>query len=180
MKACAYCNKWIADEQVDCPFCGHPNSPVTPSTGASDLTAPGSPIPSAREYAGFWRRFGALFIDGLLISVFSFGFGGGTVQSGPGMHMSYHLSPAGTVVGFLYNWLMIALVHGQTLGKMAMRIRIAQANGEAVDLGRSAVRAGMALVSGLAIGLGYLWAAWDPQNRTWHDMVAETRAFRSS
>jgi uncharacterized RDD family membrane protein YckC len=28
------------------------------------------------------------------------------------------------------------------------------------------------------LGLGFLWAAWDPEKRTWHDMVADTRAFR--
>jgi uncharacterized RDD family membrane protein YckC len=36
----------------------------------------------------------------------------------------------------------------------------------------------MAIVSGFALGIGYLWAAWDPERRTWHDMVANTRAFR--
>lgn len=36
----------------------------------------------------------------------------------------------------------------------------------------------IAIVSSLALGLGYLWAAWDPEKRTWHAMVADTRAFR--
>jgi uncharacterized RDD family membrane protein YckC len=32
----------------------------------------------------------------------------------------------------------------------------------------------MKLVSGVALGLGYLWMLWDPNKQTWHDKVAKT------
>jgi uncharacterized RDD family membrane protein YckC len=119
-------------------------------------------------YAGFWIRVAALILDGIIL-----GIAGIFIRTGGA-------GGGGLVVGFLYNWLMIAFNDGRTLGKMACGIRIARPDGSPVDIGTAAARAGMAIVSGLALGLGYLWAAWDDENRTWHDMVANTRAFRVS
>ncbi|HVL33815.1 MAG TPA: RDD family protein [Actinomycetota bacterium] len=113
------------------------------------------------NYASFGRRFVALFIDGLVTGI-----------------VGAFVFPFGIGIGFVYHWLLVALNRGQTLGKMAMGIRVTTPDGGALDLGKSAARAGMALVSGFVIGLGYLWAAWDREKRTWHDMVAETRVYR--
>jgi uncharacterized RDD family membrane protein YckC len=113
-------------------------------------------------YADFGKRFLALLIDVVIVTVAGFSFRRGL---------------GGSVVGFLYNWLMVAFNDGRTLGKMALGIRVARPDGSSVDLGTAAARAAMALVSGLALGIGYLWAAWDPERRTWHDMVADTRVF---
>ena len=149
MAYCANCGTQMSDDAAACPNCGHPG---------------GAPAPGVIEvpYAEIWKRFIALLIDGLIVAVAGFGFRRGL---------------GGTFVGFLYNWLMIAFNDGRTLGKMAMSIRVARPDGSPVDLGTAAARAGMAIVSGLAIGIGYLWALWDPERRTWHDMVANTRVF---
>ena len=32
-----------------------------------------------------------------------------------------------------------------------------------------------ALVSLLALGLGFLWSLWDPERLTWHDRLSRTR-----
>jgi uncharacterized RDD family membrane protein YckC len=113
-------------------------------------------------YASFGTRFVALLIDTVIVIVLGYAIG---------------RNAGGTVLGFLYHWLMLAFNDGRTLGKMAMNIRIARPDGSRIDIGTAAARAGMSIVSGIAIGLGYLWAAWDPERRTWHDMVANTRAF---
>jgi uncharacterized RDD family membrane protein YckC len=118
-------------------------------------------------YASIGRRFVGLVIDALIAGAIGFAVIRGR-------------TPGGTVIGFLYNWLMIAFNDGRTVGKMAMNIRIARPDGSRVDLGTAAARAGMAIVSGIALGIGYLWAVWDPERRTWHDMVADTRAFDTS
>lgn len=151
MAYCSNCGNQISDLATACPQCGATN--VAARTGT--------------PFAGFWIRFVALLIDGLVL--FAVGF----ILGGPDSGFL-----GSTLVGFLYNWLMIGFNDGRTLGKMAMGIRIARPDGSKVDLGTAAARAGMAIVSGLAIGIGYLWAAWDPENRTWHDMVADTRAFQ--
>jgi uncharacterized RDD family membrane protein YckC len=154
MAYCANCGNQMSDQAPSCPNCGHPAGAV-----AGTIEDYG---PIALEYADFGRRFLALLIDFVIVMVVGFSLGRG---------------PGGTVLGFLYNWLMIAFNDGRTVGKMALGIRIARPDGSKVDVGVAAARAGMAIVSGFALGLGYLWAAWDPERRTWHDMVADTRAF---
>lgn len=152
MAYCANCGNQISDQATACPQCGHP-------TGHADYGGGAIEVP----YADFWRRVGASLIDGAILFVVGITIG--------------RRNAFGSVAGFLYNWLLIAYNDGRTLGKMALGIRIARPDGSAVDLGTAAARAGMAIVSGLALGIGYLWAAWDPERRTWHDMVANTRAF---
>ncbi len=149
MAFCANCGHEISELAVACPQCGQANA-VRPTS----------------SFAGFWIRFAALILDGLILAVPSFVLGG---RNGSGI-----------VIGFLYHWLMLAYNDGRTLGKMACGIRIARPDGSAVDLGTAAARAGMAIVSGIPLGLGYIWAAFDDENRTWHDMVANTRAFRTN
>lgn len=153
MAFCANCGNQISDQATACPQCGQATGVV------------GAPAAVAGVYASFGIRFVALLIDVVITGAIGFAIGGSR-------------NGGGAVIGFLYNWLLIGLWDGKTVGKMLMGIRIARPDGSPVDLGTAAARAGMALVSGLALGIGYLWAAFDSENRTWHDMVANTRAFR--
>jgi uncharacterized RDD family membrane protein YckC len=128
------------------------------------------------ELAGFWIRLGSLIIDGILVALVTLPFG---VSRRTGSGYVFYFNPARNLVQFVYVWLMLALANGQTIGMMATGLRAARPDGSPIDLGRSAARAAMGYVSGLVIGLGYLWAAWDPEKRTWHDIVADTRVFRT-
>lgn len=160
MAYCANCGHQISDQAPSCPNCGQATGVVAPpGTAAQGYNPAGLP------YADFGQRFLGWLIDGLVL------FAAGLVLRGAAGF-------GGFFIGFLYNWLMIAFNDGRTIGKMAMGIRIARPDGSPVDVGTAAARAGMAIVSGFALGIGYLWAAWDPERRTWHDMVANTRAFR--
>jgi uncharacterized RDD family membrane protein YckC len=154
MAYCANCGNQISDLATTCPQCGTTTTAVAPVGGP----------PAGLPLAGFWIRVVASLLDGLVLGAAGYVVGG---RGGGGF-----------VLGFLYSWLMLAFNDGRTLGKMAMGIRIAKPDGSSLDLGTAAARSGMAIVSGLALGLGYLWAAWDPENRTWHDQVADTRAFQ--
>lgn len=158
MAFCATCGKELSDTAVACPACGRPTEFQTAGLGAAAVAG-------YAPYAGFWVRFLARLIDGLILII-------------PSMILSSRIPYSGLLIGFAYEWLMLAFNDGRTIGKMALGIRIARPDGSAVDLGTAAARAGMAIVSSLPLGLGYLWAAWDPEKRTWHDMVADTRAFR--
>jgi uncharacterized RDD family membrane protein YckC len=157
MAFCATCGKELSDSAVACPACGQP----TGVQAAGGLMAAGAYAP----YAGFWVRFVARLIDGLILLI-------------PSAILGSRSQFGGLLIGFAYEWLMIAFNDGRTVGKMALGIRIARPDGSAVDLGTAAARAGMAIVSSIPFLLGYIWAAWDPEKRTWHDMVADTRAFR--
>ena len=147
MAFCANCGREISAAALTCPNCGHPNQLRATPTGA--------------QLAGFWMRFGAWLIDAIAVNIVAF----------------FVIRPAGFGLWFFYNWLMLGLNDGKTLGKMALGLRVAHPDGGKMSLGTAAARAAMALVSGLAIGIGYLWAVWDPEKRTWHDMVADTQVF---
>ena len=177
MAFCANCGQAISDLAIACPRCGHPHAETQ------------RPV---LELADFWMRFLALLLDGLILFiptfviglVVSFGTAGFMGMSGgaarPGSSFGFFVPNFWTsAIGFTYHWLMIGLNNGQTIGKKVCGIRILKPDGTPVDLGNAAGRAGMALVSGIALYLGYLWAAWDRERRTWHDMVANTRAFKA-
>ena len=172
MAFCTHCGREISDQAPVCPNCGHPNEGRTAIPEVAFTTPPPGLV-----LAGFWRRFLSLAIDGVLVAVVASPFAR-TVEIGPN-HVPIGYNPAALPVHFVYAWLMIGLVRGQTLGAMIMGVRVLRAHGKPVDLSRSAARAAMAVVSGLALGLGYLWAAWEPEKRTWHDMVGDTRVYRS-
>jgi uncharacterized RDD family membrane protein YckC len=169
---CGFCGKEIADDAPACPNCGHPNEL---------LLAVAAPA-SAAELAGFWLRFAGFLIDIIIVGAAGRLFGGTHIinrRSAGGASYGVFYEPFNGGLYFLYTWLMLGLNNGRTVGHMATRIRIAHPDKSEISLGAAAARQAMAFVSGLVFFLGYVWAAWDPENRTWHDMVARTRAFNA-
>lgn len=77
-------------------------------------------------------------------------------------------------IKILYQTLFVAL-YGATLGKMAMRIRVAAAE-SGVNPGWAAAfnRAVFRIISEIIFYLGFIWAMFDPFNQAWHDRTART------
>jgi uncharacterized RDD family membrane protein YckC len=141
---------------------------------AGTPVADGSALALAR--AGFWRRFAAAFLDGLILSVavtvayvvlgidrsdplrvFVFGGRGGSLLISIAYFTYFHGRT------------------GQTPGDAALSIRVVDlrdGTGGPIGYGRAFVRWLVSLVSGLLFLLGYLWMLWDSQRQTWHDKAA--------
>jgi uncharacterized RDD family membrane protein YckC len=151
MAFCANCGHEISELAAACPKCGHPNEART-TTG---------------ELADLGSRFAAALLDGLILLI-------------PIVFVAFVFLPAAYASSFFYSWLMLGLNDGRTIGKHVLGIRIVRADGGPIDLGTAAARSGMAIVSSLILYVGYLWAIWDPERRTLHDIVADTRAVRVS
>lgn len=67
-------------------------------------------------------------------------------------------------------------VHGgQTIGMRAWRIRVIRNDGEPLRWRDALLRFFAAGLSWLPLGLGYLWSLWEPEKRSWHDMLSGTR-----
>jgi uncharacterized RDD family membrane protein YckC len=115
------------------------------------------------ERAGFWRRFAASFIDGIVIGIIS------TV-------LQLILGNAGVGLSFLIGIVYYTYFHGktgQTPGDAALSIRVVDRDGGGpIGYGRAFVRWLVSLVSGIVILLGYLWMLWDSEKQTWHDKAA--------
>jgi uncharacterized RDD family membrane protein YckC len=69
---------------------------------------------------------------------------------------------------------------GQTLGMQAWHIRLVNQAGGAISLRQALLRFSIAWLSAAALGLGFVWALFEPQRRTWHDLAAGTRVIRLS
>lgn len=88
--------------------------------------------------------------------------------------------PPGPMLSFL---LMLKLsyfaaftaVGGQTIGKMALRLRVVTADRTPVDSAVAVRRTLAGAVSALTLGLGYVPAFFDTERRTLHDRLARTR-----
>jgi uncharacterized RDD family membrane protein YckC len=125
-----------------------------------------APSPSGPR-AGFWRRFAALLIDGILLGIVNVilraiaGMGGGT--------------GLGTLVSLAYFTYFEGGATGQTLGKKAMGIRVIDfGGGGSIGYGRAFIRWIGRFVSAIVFLLGYLWMLWDKERQTWHDKFANS------
>lgn len=67
------------------------------------------------------------------------------------------------------------VVGGQTIGKMAMRIRVVTEGNASIDATLALRRTLLGAASTAMLGLGLLPAFFDPERRAFHDRVAHTR-----
>ncbi|HEX4046990.1 MAG TPA: RDD family protein [Elusimicrobiota bacterium] len=75
----------------------------------------------------------------------------------------------------IYNLLFLKWLGGASPGKQVMKLRVVSQNGLPLDKAQRMRRSFFSVISIYAGFLGYLWALWEPQRRTWHDLVAGTR-----
>jgi uncharacterized RDD family membrane protein YckC len=66
---------------------------------------------------------------------------------------------------------------GQTLGMRAWRLRLQREDGASPSLSNAVLRYLGALLSWLALGIGFLWLL-APGRRSWHDRLSGTRVLR--
>jgi uncharacterized RDD family membrane protein YckC len=121
----------------------------------------GHSLTSAR--AGFWRRFAAALIDGIVLGVVS------TI-------LKAILGNAGTGLGLLISLGYFTYFHGgtgQTPGDAALAIRVVDLQGGgSIGHMRAFVRWIVSILSAIALLIGYLWMLWDSEKQTWHDKAA--------
>lgn len=141
-------------------------------------------------YAGFWRRAAALFIDALLIGIVYYVFlfvgmrliGVGSMASlenpdamlgtlGVFMVAGYVVYP---IVSALYYVGMESSSTQATLGKMAVGIKVTDADGHRLGKGRALGRWASHLLCYITLYIGYIMAGFTDRKRGLHDMVANT------
>ncbi|MGE5840070.1 MAG: RDD family protein [Deltaproteobacteria bacterium] len=130
-------------------------------------------------YAGFWIRFGAKFIDGILLGITGFvlGFLGSLIVRQP------------VAVVVVENVLSFALsvayatyfvgAYSATPGKMACGLKVVRPDGEKISYARACGRFFAEFVSSLTLAIGYIMAAFDGEKRALHDRICDTRVIRA-
>jgi uncharacterized RDD family membrane protein YckC len=115
--------------------------------------------------AGFWRRFAGAFIDGIVV-----GIADGILRAIAGTGAGAGL---GLVVSAAYFTAFIGAERGQTLGQMALGIRVVGLDtGSSIGYGRALLRWFVSIISAIVLFLGYLWMLWDKEKQCWHDKAA--------
>jgi len=128
--------------------------------------------------ASLLRRLGAMLYDSLLVIAllmlatlpFIAVRGGGIVE--PDDNLVYQVCMMLVIFAFFtFFW----SYGGQTLGMRAWRMRLETKDGGVPSFPVATLRFGIAVISLLAVGLGFLWQLWDKENLTWHDRFSGTR-----
>ncbi len=98
---------------------------------------------------GLWARFWANVVDTLIMIVAIAGVGLAT-YAGAGEDAVYTAGGITYLVMiFLYAPLMLAFVNGQTVGKQALGVRVRNATGDSIGLGRALLRELVKLIFGV-------------------------------
>lgn len=143
-------------------------------------------------YAGFWKRFAAVLIDGIILSVVSLfllvpllgmlglGFFDAAMNDGDpsaGLIVAIIGAYLGTLMmSFLAGWLYYALMESSskqaTLGKMALGIIVTDMNGNRISFGRATGRYFGKFLSTLILYVGYMMAGFTEKKQALHDIIA--------
>ena len=147
----------------------------------------GTSLPNSVAYAGFWTRFGAKFIDGLIIyaadMAISFALTGALVAARTGQNPG---EIAGATLAVLGLQMAVAAAYSiffvgtyqATPGKMALGIKIITPDGGRVGYGRAVGRYFAEFLSSIILCIGYLMAAFDHEKRALHDRICSTRVVK--
>jgi uncharacterized RDD family membrane protein YckC len=190
----------MSDPQITSgdPLAGY-TSPPPPGAGGVATSPFDSPVAAHWQLSGWWRRAGALIIDGIVVSliagiffaVFAAFAGAGFLVGDTTGYIAAVLAILGwgicvLIAALVYAPLMMARTNGKTLGRMACGIRVVRPNGQPISFGYATVREVLvkwllfgvianSFTFGLAALVDYLWPLWDEENRALHDFVVNSR-----
>ncbi len=136
-------------------------------------------------YGGFWIRFLAAFIDGILLMIVTFAIYiplFGRLMRTPddifghmGLQAMAWIAQMG--VGLAYE-AILTTKYGGTLGKMALGLEVVTMDGARLTIGRSIGRHFAKMINTFTLGIGYIIAGFDDQKRGLHDHICGTRVIR--
>jgi uncharacterized RDD family membrane protein YckC len=141
--------------------------PVVPAAAPPPVpTLP--PVISAATLprAGFWIRFGAVFLDAILVGMVC-GFLG-SIWSGFGVF------PFWFAVYCVVMWAN----KGTTIGGIICGLKLVRLDDRPLDWTVAIVRALGGFLSLAVAGLGFIWVAFDDDRQSWHDKIAGTTIVR--
>lgn len=163
-----------------------PPVPQMPAEHSPPLTRPahyepaggGGPSGETLAYGGFWLRYVAASIDGVIVSAISWAFAAMAIMVSGGTRAPL---PPGLVLFILTlyvagSWLYFALMESSeiqaTLGKLAVGLIVTDLTGERITFTHATGRYFGKIISALTLGVGYFMAAFTDHKQTLHDLMA--------
>lgn len=140
----------------------------TPKTATATASAAG-----AVRYAGFWIRFLAFIIDNVILGIVSSLIPGANVTTVQDGMVSVSYSGWFTLIPIIYSigfWIWLSA----TPGKYILGLKITELDGSKLNVKDAIIRYLGYIVSGIAIGIGFLVIGFDAKKQGWHDKIAKT------
>jgi len=174
---------WLGDGALGAPA-------VQADTRTTVATGPTNPLTALGLTVAPWHlRVGAFLVDEFVLSMV-FGFVatllGVAVNVDPSADIATVFTetqramqpyvPILYVVEVLVRWPWCVV--GWSPGKWLFGLRVVDAAGKAPGVRRGLTRAAFTLASELPVFLGFVWALFDRERRTWHDHLAQTWVVR--
>jgi uncharacterized RDD family membrane protein YckC len=164
----------------------HASYPLPMSdTPPSPVDLPEPPHPSAQSAGLGWRLLAMIYdlfpaLALWFVPLFAISF----TQKAQSMG-SLRPDPLAGYVELLLLWLIPGAYMviswrrgGATLGMRPWRLRVVAVDGQPATLRTLCLRYAIATISLLALGAGFWWCLFDPERRSWHDLVSGTRFVR--
>ena len=206
---CSRCGLRVEEGNRYCQVCGQEAGAAVTAAAAGALPPPmaASAQVSARlPYGGFWLRFVAAFVDGLIVGIpfwivvmvlifMSGGFGmlihripQDTHPVDPREAMAL-LAPffmaffLGWFVFLILQWLYFAGMESSarqaTFGKSVMSLRVTNYEGQRISFSHATGRYFAKIISGLVpLAIGYIMAGFTEKKQALHDLIAGTLVVR--
>lgn len=153
------------------------------------------------NYAGFWIRFLAYFIDNMVINIIMWilifpilGVLGiqfdaieefrelETIDPEIGLALMLSVMPAIITLSLLVSWMYYALLQSSarqaTIGKMALNLIVVDINGGRLTFARASLRFFSKIISSAIFMIGYIMAAFTEKHQALHDIIANTYVVR--
>ena len=210
---CSKCGSEISATTAFCSTCGQAISGLVPAIPSLSPVDPNQYAPvvspsyggeqyAGVAYAGFWLRFVAFLIDGvisgflfliLLIPLFILtGAGAALGRIGSGEDISDEVAAfvgIGFVLGFFVitvgvRWLYYALSESSswqgTLGKKMLNLTVTDLSGQPISFARASGRYFAKFITNLIpLAIGYILAGFTEKKQAIHDMIAGCLVLRS-
>jgi uncharacterized RDD family membrane protein YckC len=189
---CSQCGGQSTQGAVFCQKCGAslgPSLPVAPVTYAQTVSSAG--------YGGFWIRFVAFIVDGIIVRIAVFPFAAALGVMGLRHHpfvFSGRINPsdipallgAGIATFWIFaaiNWLYDALLTSSawqgTVGKKLLNLKVTDEAGHRISFARATGRHFAKYYLSTILLIGFIMAAFTDRKRALHDMLADTLVRKS-
>jgi len=139
--------------------------------------ATAAPIAVSGAKAGFWIRFVAILIDSILVGIVNSALAailGLNTNGRSGLQVLLGL------IYYVYFWSSASPWPGQTIGSKLLNLRVVRTDGSDLAISQALIRYVGFFISGLVLGIGFIWAAFDPNKQGWHDKIAGTYVVKTS
>ena len=135
------------------------------------------PAPVSGAKAGFWIRFVAIFIDGIIVSIVSAAI---VAILNLNTNGRSGLQVLLGLVYYVYFWSNASPWPGQTIGSKIFNIRVIRTDGSDLTITQAFIRYVGFIISAIPLLIGLIWAAFDANKQGWHDKIADTYVVKVS